>query len=717
MLSHQSKRARACQNCSRRKKRCSGTKPQCLLCTQTMATCIYPAFTKKPGPRKGYKRIAPTSDKSKDPLPPQETETLGSTLDDNGEWEESWSQNPLGQMSWSQSSFSGDTFHPPSSLDPTFEATALATTLESVPLQPPLSNSSRDDSPLPSKTLIIHLLDVFFDYVHPQIRLLHQPSFVSRVESGSYALDEQATLILSSMFALAARYSDQPEVDLFDRMLLRRASDSYDSQDDIRYKSRKRWERGQGFLSQAYRLLMNETSRMDRLELESGEMQRPSITVVQAAAIVTFAQMGIGLSGRTYSLLSTTVQLAHDCGLDQVDYNDEIMFTSRDSDLDPGKSIWVKKEELRRTWWVIAYLENFICVTKDRPRMIDWGKCKTKLPCDDKDWFQGRHSPSDFLPASLDDLRASLTVQPQLSVLAYRIRTMHLGAKMLEEAMNHADALESNDTLTKIQECATFYKQNMPMESKTRDAGQFKISTDHFHLRLLLESVFAISNKIRCFKHATPSDIFNICRDLSRQRRQGNDNGTSPEAKAFSRALSASETVCSILRDSSADDVPRFCPYLASVLWVPTCLQLLVKLFTRADPELAERASLSLQILTMTLERFAEFSGLGQFVLNSFRRYEKKLTDLQWADSKPGDDDHWIVSRILFFPNHINALSLKEVTSIDHSEGLVDPALALYQEPSAHFSIGGEFIQDGTDSFDYITRDSNWILSEGFTEF
>ncbi|KAL6836237.1 fungal-specific transcription factor domain-containing protein [Trichoderma sp. SZMC 28015] len=603
-------------------------------------------------------------------------------------------------MSWSQSSFSGDTFHPLSSLDPTLEATALATTLESVPLQPPLSNSSREDSPLPSKTLIIHL-------------------FISRVESGSYALDEQATLILSSMFALAARYSDHPEIDLFDRMLLRRASGSYDSQDDVYYKSRKRWERGQGFLSQAYRLLMNETSRMDRLELESGEMQRPSITVVQAAAIVTFAQMGIGLSGRTYSLLSTTVQLAHDCGLDQVDYNDETISTSRDSDSDPCKSIWVKKEELRRTWWVIAYLENFICVTKDRPRMIDWGKCRTKLPCDDKDWFQGRHSPSDFLPASLDNLRASLTVQPQLSVLAYRIRTMHLGAKMLEEAMNHDDALESNDILTKIQECATFYKQNMPMESKTRDAGQFKISTDHFHLRLLLESQVSacLVAEIRCFKHATPSDIFNICRDLSRQRRQGNDNSTSPEAKAFSRALSASETVCSILRDSSADDVPRSCPYLASVLWVPTCLQLLVKLFTRADPELAERASLSLQILTMTLERFAEFSGLGQFVLNSFRRYEKKLTDLQWADSNPGDDDHWIVSRILFFPDHINALSLKEVTSIDHSEGLVDPALALYQEPSAQFSIGGEFIQDATDSFDYITRDSNWILSEGFTEF
>ncbi|KAL7947741.1 fungal-specific transcription factor domain-containing protein [Trichoderma barbatum] len=587
-----------------------------------------------------------------------------------------------------------------------------------MPSQPAWSSFSGKDSVLPSIPLIIHLVEAFFDHVHPQIRLLHQPSFVDWVESGSYALDEHATLILSSIFSLAARYSDHPEVDLFDRMLLRQATGSCNTQDDAYYKSRKRWERGKGFLSQAYRLLMCETSRMDKLELESGEMQRPSITVVQAAAIVNFAQMGIGLSSRTYSLLSTTVQLAHDCGLDQVDCGDEVVLTPRASDSDALKSIWIKKEELRRAWWVIAYLENFICVTKDRPRMIDWGKCKTRLPCDDKDWFEGRHCLSEFLPANLDDLRASLAVQPQLSVLAYRATAMHLGARMLEAAMNDDSVLESHDILSKIEECATPYKQSVPVDSKTGDAGRFKVSTDHFHLRLLLESVFAISNKIRGFQRATPSDIFMYCRDLSRQRRQGNDNATSPEAKAFSLALSASEAVCSILRDSSAEDVARSCPYLAYTLWVPACLQLLVKLFTRADPELAEKASLSLQILTMTLERFAEYSGLGQFVLRSFRRYEQKLTDLQSADSKPSDDDHWIVSRVLCFPGHINASFLKEATSIDQSEAPIDPALTLNQSPSTQLGIGADFIlQDGIEGFDYITKDPSWMWSGGLTGF
>jgi hypothetical protein len=126
-------------------------------------------------------------------------------------------------------------------------------------------------------------------------------------------------------------------------------------------------------------------------------------------------------------------------------------------------------------------------------------------------------------------------------------------------------------------------------------------------------------NKIRSFAGAEPSDIFIYCRDVSQQRRQNSFvTPTSEASKAFSLALSSSDIICSLIRDLSAEDVARCNPYLASTLWVPLCLQLLVKLFTRADPELAEKASLSLKILTMTLERFAEFSGLAQSLLSTF---------------------------------------------------------------------------------------------------
>lgn len=379
-------------------------------------------------------------------------------------------------------------------------SSSLATTFEDTELTPALEAESsqlqRDDPPtsnpiLPPKALIIHLVKVYFDFVHPQIRLLHQPSFVEWIQNGSLAFDKHATLILTSIFSLAARYSDHPEVDLFDQSLLLRTSNSCDTQDIAFYKSRKRWDRGKGFLSQAHRLLALQTSELDKAELESGGMQRPPILVVQASILISFAQLVMGLNSQTYSALSTAVRLAYDCGLDQVDCDDEVVPTTRFINLD-SSHLWIKKEELRRAWWAVAYLENFICVTKDRPRMINWGKCKMKLPCDDKDWFKGRQQLSNFLPANVYDLRASLPIPHHLSILAYRIITMHSGAQMVETAVNSDGLSESDNLFSIIEECAMSCKQNIPMDprigsSPQGDSRQIYDLADHLHLRIVLE--------------------------------------------------------------------------------------------------------------------------------------------------------------------------------------------------------------------------------------
>lgn len=356
------------------------------------------------------------------------------------------------------------------------------------------------------KALIIHLVKIYFDNVHQQIRLLRQPSFVNWIQNGSFAFDEHATLILTSIFSLAARYSDHPEVDLFDQSLLPRASTGYNTQDVAVYKSRKRWERGKGFLSQAHRLLALQTSEPDKAELECGGMQRPPILVVQASILISFAQLGMGLNSQTYSALSTAVRLAYDCGLNQVDCDDEVAPITARINFNHSH-LWIK-EELHRAWWAVAYLENFICVTKDRPRMINWSKCKTKLPCDDKDWFKGREQLSTFLLENVYDLRASLPIPRHLSILAYRIITMHLGAYLVETAVNSDGSSKSNNFFSIIEECATSCKQNIPIDSRIGsslqgDSRQFDDPADHVHLRIVLErqvprsplSLFAIDLK------------------------------------------------------------------------------------------------------------------------------------------------------------------------------------------------------------------------------
>ncbi len=120
---------------------------------------------------------------------------------------------------------------------------------------------------------------------------------------------------------------------------------------------------------------------------------------MQAATLLGFAALAAGTTNRAYSLISTAVRLAYDRGLDKVDG------ASRGASLLDGddagdQSESIRTEELRRAWWCVADLENFISTIKSRPRLVDWEKCRTKLPCDDKDWFAGRECPSFYLPAN-----------------------------------------------------------------------------------------------------------------------------------------------------------------------------------------------------------------------------------------------------------------------------------------------------------------------------
>lgn len=93
-------------------------------------------------------------------------------------------------------------------------------------------------------------------------------------------------------------------------------------------------------------------------------------------------------------------------------------------------------------------------------------------------------------------------------------------------------------------------------------------------------------------------------------------NGTlSPDSRAFAEAHRASDAVCSIILDWPTRSIARSAPFIGGALWASACIQLLVKAFAGANLGLAEKASLSLRILTMAMEQFAQFWGLGHYLL------------------------------------------------------------------------------------------------------
>lgn len=72
---------------------------------------------------------------------------------------------------------------------------------------------------------------------------------------------------------------------------------------------------------------------------------------------------------------------------------------------------------------------------------------------------------------------------------------MHLGAQMIEAAINDDSMLESENVFSIIKECALSCKQNISMDSRIGlplqgDSRRFNDLAGHFHLRIVLEWQF-----------------------------------------------------------------------------------------------------------------------------------------------------------------------------------------------------------------------------------
>ena len=108
--------------------------------------------------------------------------------------------------------------------------------------------------------------------------------------------------------------------------------------------------------------------------------------------------------------------------------------------------------------------------------------------------------------------------------------------------------------------------------------------------------------------------------------------------------------------------------------------------------------------------------------LDSFRKYEQKLTDLDWVDEGQGDEDQLIARRVLCFPGHVDASFLKELSSICSPDTATDlfPGTELEQHLDFIAASGNtrlttqpcNFLTGGTDLLDYTMEDLSWMETE-----
>lgn len=330
--------------------------------------------------------------------------------------------------------------------------------ISTTPIQP-LAQDCRPDLVLPPTDVINHLVDVFFVAVQPQFRLLHQPSLTQQLQDPSDLQSGSSILLLNAIFALSAKYSNDIRVELFDRSLIQ-LHHRQTCHTNIYYQGRGHHERGKGFAQLANNLLQSKLSE-GRIELNQGMLDRQSIQVLQAAALLSYAELGASVSCRAHYLISMCARTSYDFGLHEIDrdeYLTSCIATTRTIEHD-----WTRKEELRRLWWCIWDLDNFICTSSCRPRMMRTFKCQTKLPVNDKDWFNGYEVASSFLPGDLPRLTRSLKSSPLPSAMAYRIVSCHLLATLLD-VLDNESIEDIRHSISAIEDCATAWKENLPVE-------------------------------------------------------------------------------------------------------------------------------------------------------------------------------------------------------------------------------------------------------------
>ncbi|KAL7790657.1 fungal-specific transcription factor domain-containing protein [Trichoderma afarasin] len=463
-------------------------------------------------------------------------------------------------------------------------------------------------SPLfPPLDIIFHLVEVYFESIQPEFPLLHRPSLLRSLYSGSLLTEKHSPLLLNALFALAAKFTDDPRVHSFDVSLAQCLSGA-ESPGTAHTRQTSRRERGRGFSRRAGELFEDTTHEYENLELDANIADKPSILLIQGAILLSYAELSRGAVHRAYSLISKCVRAAYDAGLDRIDSVDNLEFV--DPILYHQTTDW-GKEELRRAWWCIWELESFVCNILCRTQITNLTTCQTKLPMDDLDWFEGTETPSYFLPSNFEQWSRLDITSPRISILAHQIVALHF---LL--AIVGLEGKESSDTSTAysgIDRCVTIWRKLLPPEFKS--LSQVQDSPDY------LDSITLFTAKTRMFEGFNDATAPDYCQSyskwLSSRIEQDRYSMRPSQCQKFFETIGTSDNIYGAIKHCPSHIIHRSSPLIVVSLWAPACIQFLVKIFATSNRELRDKASLSLQTLVSAMEQFSEYSGLCQIVLSS----------------------------------------------------------------------------------------------------
>ncbi|KAI8848272.1 fungal-specific transcription factor domain-containing protein [Chytridium lagenaria] len=365
----------ACDSCNKKKIKCDGLKPTCTNCSKSTQQCSYSRGAKKRGPRAGYIESLENRLKEMEALlqPLQPEIVVADMVRQNMEVWPMMDKNapegttrPLPLESDPSNSSLGSSTSPNMNIQSNDPSTIVDAEIignqgfshrqASMKFGSRLvgsggtSLSSSSTAHIPPEA-IRELLDLYFHYIHPTMPLVHMNSFMSNFAN-------ESPLLLNSMYALAARYSNHPSI--------RTSPDMLYNNGDIFYNKAR--------------------------ELVDHYMDVPNTSTVTALLCLATYAAGSGRGSAAWMYSGMAIRMAQELKLNIEPEFDE-------SNAVGARMTWLERERRRRIWWTCFILDRYAGAAADRSMIINEKDCKVYLPSNEGLWKSVTNSSEEPLEA------------------------------------------------------------------------------------------------------------------------------------------------------------------------------------------------------------------------------------------------------------------------------------------------------------------------------
>lgn len=200
------------------------------------------------------------------------------------------------------------------------------------------------EMPLPPRDLAEHLIECYFNFVHPNLPILHKPTFMRQYRNSDPTKRPPAVL-LHAMFAIASRFSSNPEI-------TGRDPEAF----------------GDEYFDRAKRLV-------------DFEYELPRQSSIQALLLmVNYRFTSAKSGGRVWVMLGMAIRMAQDLGMHR---------SSARWHLPP-----LETEIRKRLWWACYVMDRWASSCLGRPVGIDDNDCDVGYPSSvEQDWADADGNP------------------------------------------------------------------------------------------------------------------------------------------------------------------------------------------------------------------------------------------------------------------------------------------------------------------------------------